>query len=126
MLSVDGCPSLFEHFVGTTQPSDSPPTCMLDFWLMAFSNRPTAVCCPGVERALISRIHILNKYERAVQRNARAIGGLADTNGESSRQSLTELHRWLAYTVEARHSMYAEQILPPKPHQGRTGAITFR
>src|SRR5215470_18582942 len=40
MPSAGGRPPLFGHFVGTTQPSDSPPTCMLDSRLMAFSNRP--------------------------------------------------------------------------------------
>ena len=39
-LSADGCPSLFEPFVGTMRPSDSPSTCMLDFGLMPFSSRP--------------------------------------------------------------------------------------
>ena len=41
MPSAGGCPPLFGHFVGTIQPSDSPTACMLDFRLMAFSNRPT-------------------------------------------------------------------------------------
>jgi hypothetical protein len=40
MPSASGFPLLFGHFVGSTQPSDSPPACMLDFRLMAFSNRP--------------------------------------------------------------------------------------
>src|SRR5215470_4043770 len=40
MPSAGGRPPLFGHFVGITQPSDSPPACMLDFWLIAFSYRP--------------------------------------------------------------------------------------
>src|ERR1700722_1334659 len=40
MPFASGCPLLFGHFVGSTQPSDSPSACMLDFRLMAFSNRP--------------------------------------------------------------------------------------
>src|SRR5277367_1574980 len=49
MSSASGSPLLFGHFVGSTQPSDSPPTCMLDFWLKAFSNRPTAIWAMGVD-----------------------------------------------------------------------------
>jgi hypothetical protein len=47
MPSASGCPPLFEHFVGSTQPSDSPPACMLDSRLMAFSNRPAATSATG-------------------------------------------------------------------------------
>jgi hypothetical protein len=47
MPSASGCPPLFEHFVGTTQPSDSPPACMLDSRLMAFSNRPATLSATG-------------------------------------------------------------------------------
>src|SRR5688572_17960010 len=47
--SADGGPPLFGHFVGTTQPSDSPPTYVLDFWLMAFSNRPAASLATGTD-----------------------------------------------------------------------------
>jgi len=53
MPSADGCPSLFGHFVGTTQPSDSPPTCIMDFGLMPFSIRRTGrpmVRIDGVSR----------------------------------------------------------------------------
>src|SRR5208282_6653940 len=49
MPSADGSPPLFGHFVGTSRPSDSPPTCMLDFGLMAFFNRPTALFAAGVD-----------------------------------------------------------------------------
>src|ERR1019366_7809367 len=41
MPSAGGCPPLFGHFTGTTQPSDSPSSCMLDFRLIAFSSQPT-------------------------------------------------------------------------------------
>ena len=47
MPSADGCPPLFGHYIGTTQPSDSPPACMLDFRLMTFSNRAAAIFAPG-------------------------------------------------------------------------------
>src|SRR4051795_12695331 len=47
--SVGSCPPLFGHFDGTTQPSDSPPTCMLDSWLTAFSNRPAASSTADVD-----------------------------------------------------------------------------
>src|SRR6266852_7277319 len=40
---------LFGHFVSTTRPSDSPPTCVLDFWLTAFSNRPVTPSTTGVD-----------------------------------------------------------------------------
>jgi hypothetical protein len=33
----------------TTQPSDSPPACMLDSWLMAFSNRLAATSATGTD-----------------------------------------------------------------------------
>ena len=39
---------LFGHFAGTTRPSDSPSTCMLDFWFMTFSNRPAHEIVTGV------------------------------------------------------------------------------
>ena len=42
MPSAGGCPPLFEHFVGTSRPSDSPSTCMVDFELMPFSTRRAA------------------------------------------------------------------------------------
>src|SRR2546423_8994852 len=51
MRSAGGFPRLFGHFVGTTQPSDSPPACMLDSWLMAFSNRPAALSAMGTDGA---------------------------------------------------------------------------
>jgi hypothetical protein len=35
-------PSLFGNFVGTMQPLDSPPPCMVDLSLIAFSTRPAA------------------------------------------------------------------------------------
>ena len=38
--SADGFPPLFGRFAGTTRPSDSPPTFMLDLLFIAFSNRP--------------------------------------------------------------------------------------
>lgn len=47
--SAGGFPPSFGHFVGTTQPSDSPPTCMLDFWHKAFSNRPVTLSTTGVD-----------------------------------------------------------------------------
>src|SRR5260370_29973286 len=40
MRSADGSPPLFAHFVGTMQSLDSPPPCMEDLWLIAFSSRP--------------------------------------------------------------------------------------
>jgi len=49
MPSAGGRPPLFEHFEGITQPSDSPPACMLDSRLMAFSNRPAALSTTGVD-----------------------------------------------------------------------------
>src|SRR6266571_1856964 len=39
--SAGGCPLLFGCFVGTTPLYDSPPPCMEDLWLIAFSSRPT-------------------------------------------------------------------------------------
>ena len=47
--SAGGLPLLFGHFVGTTRPSDSPPTCTLDFWLKAFSNWPVTPSTTGVD-----------------------------------------------------------------------------
>ena len=38
-LSAADCSTLFERFAGTTCSSDSPMACMLDVWLIAFSNR---------------------------------------------------------------------------------------
>jgi hypothetical protein len=38
--SAGGCPLLFGCFVGTTPLYDSPPPCMEDLWLIAFSSRP--------------------------------------------------------------------------------------
>src|SRR2546422_885560 len=49
MSSASGFPPLFGHFVGTSRLSDSPTTCMLDFWLMAFSSRPTHNFVSGVD-----------------------------------------------------------------------------
>src|ERR1700687_1224250 len=46
--SANGFPLLFGHFVGTVRPSDSPSTCMLDFWFMTFSNRPAHEIVTGV------------------------------------------------------------------------------
>jgi hypothetical protein len=46
--SADGCPSLFAPFVGTMRPSDSPPTCALDFELMPFSSQPAVGAVTGV------------------------------------------------------------------------------
>ena len=40
---------LLGHFVGSTWPSDFPAACMLDFWLMNFSNRPDHVFLSGVD-----------------------------------------------------------------------------
>src|SRR5258705_89900 len=48
MPSANGFPLLFGHFVGTVRPSDSPATCMLDFWFMTFSNRPAHEIVTGV------------------------------------------------------------------------------
>src|SRR5260370_31161169 len=48
MPSANGFPLLFGHFVGTVRPSDSPSTCMLDFWFMTFSNRPAHEIVTGV------------------------------------------------------------------------------
>jgi hypothetical protein len=47
--SADGFPSLFGHFAGTTRPSDSPPTFLLDLWLIAFSNRPVHYFVSGID-----------------------------------------------------------------------------
>jgi hypothetical protein len=49
MPSVSGFPLLFRHFVGTSRPSDFPSTCMLDFWIMSFSNRPAHNCVSGID-----------------------------------------------------------------------------
>src|ERR1700730_13846263 len=49
MPSASGFPLLFGHFVGTLRPSDFPSTCMLDFWIMSFSNRPAHYCVSGVD-----------------------------------------------------------------------------
>src|SRR6266581_2076724 len=38
--SAGGCPLLFGCFVSTTPLYDSPPPCMEDLWLIAFSSRP--------------------------------------------------------------------------------------
>src|SRR3989442_9115185 len=51
MPSANGFPRLFGHFVGTVRPSDSPSTCMLDFWFMTFSNRPVHEIVTGVAGA---------------------------------------------------------------------------
>jgi hypothetical protein len=48
MPSASGFSLLFEHFVGSTRPSDFPTTCMLDSWFMTFSNRPAHVIVTGV------------------------------------------------------------------------------
>jgi hypothetical protein len=47
--SASGFPLLFGHFVGTARPSDFPSTCMLDFWITPFSNRPEHHCVSGVD-----------------------------------------------------------------------------
>ena len=52
MPSAGGCPPWFGHFVGSTQPSDSLPAYMLDFWLTAFSNRPAAFSGHGHRQGL--------------------------------------------------------------------------
>src|SRR5205823_14795374 len=49
MPSASGFPLLFGHFVGTARPSDFPSTCMLDFWITSFSNRPAHDCVSGVD-----------------------------------------------------------------------------
>src|ERR1700730_494717 len=49
MPSASGFPLLFGHFVGTSRPSDFPSTCMLDFWITSFSNRPVHNCVSGVD-----------------------------------------------------------------------------
>src|ERR1700730_2946957 len=49
MPSASGFPLLFGHFVGTARPSDFPSTCMLDFWITSFSNRPVHNCVSGVD-----------------------------------------------------------------------------
>src|SRR2546429_5881284 len=49
MPSASGYPLLFGHFVGTVRPSDFPSTCMLDFWITSFSNRPAHDCVSGVD-----------------------------------------------------------------------------
>jgi hypothetical protein len=37
------------NFMGTSRPSDFPSTCMLDFWITSFSNRPVHNCVSGVD-----------------------------------------------------------------------------
>src|ERR1700687_4085598 len=49
MPSASGFPLLFGHFVGTSRPSDFPSTCMLDFWITSFSNRPVHNCVSGLD-----------------------------------------------------------------------------
>jgi hypothetical protein len=49
MPSASGFPLLFGHLVGTSRPSDFPSTCMLDFWITSFSNRPVHNCVSGVD-----------------------------------------------------------------------------
>ena len=49
--SADGFPSLFGRFVGSTRSSDSLPTCMLDLWLITFSNRPDHYFVSDIGRA---------------------------------------------------------------------------
>src|SRR6266403_4854005 len=49
MPSASGFPLLFGHFVGTSRPSDFPSTCMLDFCITSFSNRPVHNCVSGVD-----------------------------------------------------------------------------
>jgi hypothetical protein len=49
--STDGVPPLFGHFAGSTRPSDSLPTFILDLWLITFSNRPVHSFVAGVDRA---------------------------------------------------------------------------
>jgi hypothetical protein len=50
MRSANGSPPLFAHFAGTMQSLDSPPPCMEDLWLIAFSSRPAY--CRGRRRGL--------------------------------------------------------------------------
>jgi hypothetical protein len=50
MRSANGSPPLFAHFAGTMQSLDSPPPCMEDLWLIAFSSRPAY--CHGRRRGL--------------------------------------------------------------------------
>jgi hypothetical protein len=47
--SASGFPLLFGQFVGTARPSDFPSTCMLDFWITSFSNRPAHYFVLGVD-----------------------------------------------------------------------------
>jgi hypothetical protein len=48
---------LFGHFAGTTRPSDSPPTFILDLWFITFSNRPAHYLVSGAGGASrISRV----------------------------------------------------------------------
>ena len=47
--SADGFPSLFGHFAGTSRSSDSPPTFLLDLWLIAFSNWPAYYFVSGID-----------------------------------------------------------------------------
>src|SRR5580692_5812084 len=55
--SADGFPSLFGHFAGTTRPSDSPPTFILAWWIITFSNRPARFFVSGAGGASrISRV----------------------------------------------------------------------
>src|SRR6478609_5122679 len=63
MPSVGGSPPVFGHFDGSTQPSDSPPTCMLDFWLMAFSDRPAANCTMDVDGVSGSRARSFHAFQ---------------------------------------------------------------
>src|SRR6202011_5318104 len=69
MPSASGFPLLFGHFVGTARPSDFPSTCMLDFWIMSFSNRPAHYFVSGVDgTSLISRVKfscMQGVYDRA-------------------------------------------------------------
>src|SRR5256885_4697609 len=55
---------LFGHFVGTARPSDFPSTCMLDFWITSFSNRPAHDCVSGVDRksTRLNSSHLVISY----------------------------------------------------------------
>jgi len=60
---------LFGHFVGTARPSDFPSTCMLDFWITSFSNRPAHNYVSGIDgTSRISRVKfpcMQGVYDRA-------------------------------------------------------------
>jgi hypothetical protein len=49
--SADDLPSLFRLFAGTSRPSDSLPTFMLDFWFMHLLQPARLLHCSGADRA---------------------------------------------------------------------------